>query len=249
MNRIGVQTYTVRNTLNTDADCAQTMEKLKSIGCDTVQLFGSVELIERCGNYCEKSGISIIGVLGSLDSYVQDKDALFAVCRKYGIEDIGVSSGVSTYEEAVDYIPRLNQFACEVKAASFSFSYHNHSNEFIRTSCGKTVMDLFLEGFDPACVSFMPDTYWLQHGGCDVRHFLETVKGRIKILHLKDMKRAKDGPIYAEIGSGNLYWEGILKTALEGGVREFVIEQDICDGDPLESIQKSVSYLKSLAIL
>ena len=193
--------------------------------------------------------MEIIGILGNLDSFEKEKEDLFDACRAYGIYDIGVSSGVKTWEEAAAYVPRLNAFAQEAKAAGFTFSYHNHSNEFTRTSCGQTVMELFQTGFDPENVFFMPDTYWLQHGGYDIRHFLEEMKGRVKILHLKDMKRGESGPAFAECGYGNLWFEGILKTALDCGIEEFVIEQDQCDGDPVKSVEMSLHYLRGLNIL
>jgi len=248
MNRLGVQLYTVREKLS-EADCASTLAALKEMGCETVQLFGDAALLENVGKKCVECGLPVVGWLGSLEICEQEKEQVFALCGAYGITDIGVSSGVSTYEDAIAYIPRLNAFAAEAKAAGFTVSYHNHSNECIRTSCGKTVLELFAEGFDPALISFMPDTYWLQHGGCDVRHFLETVKGRVKILHLKDMKRGKNGPTYAEAGQGNLWFAGILQTALDCGIHEFVIEQDECDGDPLDSVKMSLAHLKGLNIL
>ena len=71
-------------------------------------------------------------------------------------------------------------------------------------------MQLLIEGFDEKLVDFMPDTYWLQFGGIDVRAFIEKLSGRIKILHLKDMKRTAEGITYAEIGSGNINFNSFL---------------------------------------
>ena len=245
MKRLGLQLYTVREQLEDASLRVETLKRLKKLGCDTVQLFGTPELVTQWAPDCRAQGMEVIGFLGSLEECEAAKDELFAVCKECGIRDIGVSSTTCTYEEAVDYIPRLNRFAACVTAAGFTFSYHNHSNEFTRTSCGKTVMDLFIEGFD-SCVNFMPDTYWIQHGGADVRHFLERIGQRVKILHLKDMKRGENGPDFAEVGYGNLWFEGILETAFSLGIEEYVIEQDRCDGDPVESVEKSLNYLKNL---
>ena len=49
-----------------------------------------------------------------------------------------------------------------------------------------------------------------------------------------------------EVGNGNLYWEGILETAIKTGVKHFVVEQDnaVADGrDPFECLKKSSDYL------
>ena len=69
---------------------------------------------------------------------------------------------------------------------------------------------------------------------------------KIKILHLKDMKRDADGPTFAELGVGNLNLKGIVKTAQAAGIEIFIVEQDRCDGDPLVSARISIDYLKTL---
>lgn len=107
-------------------------------------------------------------------------------------------------------------------------------------------MELFIEGFDSETVDFMPDTYWIQNGGADIRHIIEKLRGRVKIIHLKDMKRTPGGQTFAEIGYGNLYFEGIIETALDCGIKQFVVEQDECDGNPIDSLKKSIEYLNSI---
>ena len=174
---------------------------------------------------------------------------MFAICNEFGIPEIGISAFYTTYEEAVDFISRVNPFANIAHDRGLRFSYHNHAKEFIRTSCGKTIMELYLEGFDAETVAFMPDTYWLQYGGFDVRRFLELTRDRVYTLHLKDLKFTKDGPTFAEIGQGNLYFKGILQTALACGIDSFIVEQDTCEQDPLLSLQKSYSEIQSLNIL
>ena len=89
----------------------------------------------------------------------------------------------------------------------------------------------------------MLDTYWVQHGGGDVRHWIESLAGRIDILHLKDMGKNRETQFITEIGHGNLYWEGILESAEKAGVKYYVVEQDTCPGDPFESLKFSSEYL------
>ena len=60
------------------------------------------------------------------------------------------------------------------------------------------------------------------------------------------MKRIPDGVTFAEVGEGNLNMSGIIKTALKAGVRDFIVEQDKCDGNPLESARISCENLKRI---
>ena len=113
---------------------------------------------------------------------------------------------------------------------------------------GKLIMDMLIEGLDPINTGFVLDTYWVQHGGGDVRYWIEKLAGRIDILHLKDMAKSdgNEPPQYiTEVGNGNLYWEGIIETALRTGVKSFVVEQDTCPGDPFDSLRKSADYLRA----
>jgi len=43
-----------------------------------------------------------------------------------------------------------------------------------------------------------------------------------------------------EVGEGNLHWPGIREACREANVEWYAVEQDICPGDPFESL--AVSY-------
>lgn len=243
---IGAQLYTVRSLLNTEAQMQHTFERIKEIGYTSVQLFGSVGQLEKYAKFSLAAGLSVAGILVDLPTCLSCGQALFELCNRYGIPDIGVSTNPKECEDPQAYVQALNAFAQTARQAGFTFSYHNHGHEFIRQADGKTAMDHFLEGFNPETVDFMPDTYWLHDGGYDVRHFLEQTKNRVRILHLKDLKRTSQGHTFAEIGNGNLYFKGILETALACGITQFVVEQDSCDGDPLDSLQQSYRCIQKL---
>ena len=112
------------------------------------------------------------------------------------------------------------------------------------------MMDILYEELDPDNVSFVLDTCWVQVGGGDVRHWIEKLKGRIDILHLKDCRKRDDGSslVMTEVGNGNLWMEGIIDTARACNVEYYVVEQDghWLDGDPFESAKASADFLKKL---
>ena len=244
---IGAQLYTVREKLKTRDEIRLTIRRIKDIGYDSVQLFGPVELIKNCVEACKQENVKIAGILTDLPVCQRHEKELLELCREYSIPDMGISSSPEEYADPWVYIEQVNAFARKAVKAGMTFSYHNHGHEFVKVKENKTAMELFLEGFDEACVSFMPDTYWVHDGGYDVRYFLERTGPRIKILHLKDLKRTEQGHFFAEVGNGNLYMEGILKTAQSHGVKNFIVEQDECGGDPFESL--AVSYRNLIKML
>ena len=244
--RIGAQLYTLREKFETPEQINAALKAVKEMGYDSVQLYGGgLDLIKQLAYGAKLAGLKIVGVLITIKSCECFDEELFSLCREYGIPDIGISGSYADCKEYEPYIQRVNLYAARARKEGFSFSYHNHSHEFITLEDGFTGMHHFIEGFSHD-VDFMPDTYWLQDGGKDIRLFIEQLKGRIKILHLKDMKRTEQGNTFAEVGSGNLSFKEIIKTACEIGVEEFVVEQDRCDFDSLLSLQKSLSYIKTV---
>lgn len=246
MKKIGAQLYTVRDLITTSEGTRSTFQALKDIGYDSVQLFGTVEMAEDFAKIAKETGLEIVGILSTLSDCEANEKEWFDLCHRYDIKDIGFSAWITEYQDVDAYIERVNAFAQKVRAAGFTFSYHNHSPEFIKRASGETTMACFLKGFDRETVKFMPDTYWIQHGGYDVRYFLEQTRNRVDILHAKDIVRTQTGHTFAEVGNGNLYFEGILKTAIDCGIENFVVEQDSCPGNPLDSLKLSYDNLKAL---
>lgn len=249
MHRIGLQTYTIRERMSTAEDCCATLRAVREQGYDFVQLYGRFPRLEQEANACREVGMPVIGTVITMDMCDDEPDRLISLLKTYGMTDISVSSSVKTEEETLDFIRRCNAFAERAVSEGLTFSYHNHSTEFVRTECGKTVMQLMLEGFSEK-VNYMPDTYWIQDGGFDVRHFLELTAGKYRHVHLKDMKKVdKTQHTFAPLGEGNLWLPGIINTALAGGADTFIVEQDICEEDQLLCAEKSIAYLRSLNLL
>ena len=243
---LGIQTYTVRSYTETPEGADFAVKALKETGYDAIQLSGKIESMRYCAEAALKYGVGVIGILTGLDRLTESFDEIVKIAKESGSYDIGISCNARCESDARAFVERTNELAKRIRAKGFSFSYHNHSHEYIRTECGKTVMEILFEGLDEKLVDLMPDTYWLQHGGADVRDFIETHKSRIKLLHLKDMKRTLDGVTFAEVGAGNLNMYGIVNTAKSVGISTFIVEQDNCDGDPLESARISYENLKKI---
>ena len=239
---IAIQLYTIRNYTKTFEDAEMALTKLKNLGYDSVQLAGKIETLELTAKVAKKVGLKVIGVLCNLNTCEQFQEELFSILRRYGGTDIGISAD-EIGEQALSMIERANKFCKIANDNGFTFSYHNHSHEFIKGENGKRAIDYIIEGFDG---DLMPDTYWLQHGGVDVIKFIEDNASKIKILHLKDMQRTVDGVTFSELGNGNMNMKGIIDKAKSLGISQLIVEQDVCSIDSLLSAEISVNYLKGV---
>jgi len=92
------------------------------------------------------------------------------------------------------------------------------------------------------------DTYWVQYGGGNPIDWINKLKGRLPLLHLKDMLMHGQQQFFAEVGAGTLNWEGILGAAKGSGAQWYIVEQDTCERDPFESLAISFKYLKAMGL-
>lgn len=246
LDKIGVQLYTIRDFLGTEEDVKRSFEKLKKLGYDEAQTAGCKIPYADFGRLAKEAGITIVGTHDDFGMMVENPEQAMANHDLLGTKIMGIGGFFEhTREKYDEFIAKANIVAKNIKARGFKFTYHNHSHEFRKVD-GKLIMDLLIEGMDPDNTGFVLDTYWVQHGGGDVRYWIEKLAGRVDILHLKDMAKCpgSNPPQYiTEVGNGNLYWEGILETALKTGVKHFVVEQDTCPGDPFDSLKMSSDYL------
>jgi len=243
MNEIGLQLYTIRDALADDNKIPEIMQLVKDAGYRSVQVYGDSETSKKLGSAAINAGLRILGSTGNFDEFFNNPNACMELHKTLGTNHIGIGGyWYKNLSDVEEFIKKANQFARTLAEEGFIFSYHNHSHEFVRYENGKTAFEMLAEKLNPEIV-FVLDTYWLQHGGADIRYWIEKLKGRIEVLHLKDMKRTETGTTFAEVGQGNLWWDGIIKAAEECGVRHFVVEQDEWDKDSLECIRISSQYL------
>jgi sugar phosphate isomerase/epimerase len=131
--------------------------------------------------------------------------------------------------------------------AGLTFSYHNHSFEFVRFG-ERTGLDIIYEESDPRYLQAEIDTYWVQHGGGDPAAWIRRMKDRMPVVHLKDMVIVDGEQAMAEIGEGNLNWPAVLQACQEAGVEWYAVEQDICRRDPFESLRISYRNLRAMGL-
>jgi sugar phosphate isomerase/epimerase len=145
----------------------------------------------------------------------------------------------------------LNEKAAALKAAGVRLGYHNHNFEF-RPVDGTTGIEILFSRTDPALVTFEPDIGWVAAAGVDPAAFLTRHKGRVSMVHVKDIKADTEANFElrmdpTEIGSGKLDWKTLLPAAYAAGVRHFYVEQEPPFARPrIEAARISAAYLANV---
>lgn len=170
-------------------------------------------------------------------------------------ESFGVAIGRAVAAVGVDHWKRsadlLNRKASALAPLGIKIGYHNHNLEFSPVG-GTTGWDILWQETDPGLVFFELDTGWIATAGLDVVEILDGARGRVRLLHVKDV--AEDNPTSfaismnpAEVGYGALDWSRILPAAERAGVEHYLVEQEPPFTIPrIDAAAKSFTFLDHL---
>ncbi len=253
---LAAQLYTIRQFTKTTSEFAESMQKIHAIGYKAVQVSGIGPIPDKdVKRITDDNDLAICITHISYDLLLNHLPEVIEQHRLWNCKNVAVGSMPVEYRTGEDGFHRFAKEASkigqELDQAGLTFSYHNHSFEFMRFG-HRTGLDILFEESDPRYLKAELDTYWIQHGGSDPAAWVKRVKDRMPVVHLKDMAVQTEGwnvqPIMAEIGEGNLNWPDIISACKEGNVEWYAVEQDVCQRDPFESLQISYQNLKAMGL-
>lgn len=271
---LAAQLYTLRDFARTPAEIAQALRRVRQIGYPAVQVSGlgpiDAGVLRRM---LDDVGLTCCATHETFESLRDAAGEMVARHRALGCAYTAVPSipeGYRTAEGYRQFARELSEVAARYAGEGLRVGYHNHHFEFEKFG-GRTGMEILVEETETV-VHFELDTYWVQAGGADPAAWLERVRGRAALVHLKDMvqwpdeaaaaavKRAAGetdeafaqrvtaarGPkaVMAEVGEGNMNWPAILAACERAGVEWYIVEQDLCQRDPFESLAISLRNLR-----
>ncbi len=250
---IGAQLYTVREFTKTPADIARTLHKVRAIGYEAVQLsaLGPIDTAEL-KRILDGEGLTVAATHVAWNRLRDETQAVIDEHHLLGCRYVAIGSMPGEYRSAgaegyARFAREASELGRRLKQAGLVFGYHNHSFELERFN-GRTGLEILYSESDPEAFTAEIDTYWIQHGGGDPADWIRRLKGRIPLVHLKDMAIRGREQLMAEVGEGNLNWPAILAACREAGVVWYLVEQDICQRDPFESLAISLRNLKAMGL-
>jgi sugar phosphate isomerase/epimerase len=246
---IGLQMFTLRNECSNDF--VGTLEKVAELGYQGVEFAGYYDLpanelkkvIDHLGLKATSSHIPISSLEENLRKIITYEQAI-------GNDKIVCPFLPPERRKEEDYlhlINSLNHIGQECQKEGITFCYHNHDFELQLLSNGRTALETLLDETNPEWVKAELDIYWLTKVGENPVKWLQRYKGRTPLVHLKDM--TTDGEqFFAELGTGGVDIDGVLKQGPASNVEWFIVEQDRSRRSPLESVEISINYLKKSAL-
>lgn len=259
----GVQLFTVRDYLRSPEEVYSSLRRIRDMGYNAVQAY-SIPAVseEEMQAMLDELGLTGCSADAELEELAKNPGAVEKAienARLHRVNAISIGTLPKEWRESGEgyhlFAQEINQVSRLLEGEGLHLLYHPHALEFFSLGQGKTGMDILTEETDPKGLYFALDTHWLTAAGVCVTDWLRRMRGRMDIVHFKDYaivggaERIEDvHKRFAEVGEGNLNWPPILSVCREIGVEFIIVEQDVCPGDPFESLAVSSRNLTKLRL-
>ena len=250
---IGVQLYTVRD--QAERDLPSVLKEIHSIGYKEVETYWDVynRPAAELRRMIEDHGLRVPSGHFNYDGLEQKLDYAAALGVQYVTCPMLPQSqwvSLAGFQKAAEDFNRWGKLAHE---RGMTLAFHNHNYEFQKFGT-TTGFEELLARTDPTLVKLEIDCYWISQAGRDPVETIRQLKGRVKMLHLKDRiagvstSQTLDASAehFTEVGGGTIKWKEVLRVAKECGVEHFFVERDSGELNAMESLRRSYRYLHQL---
>jgi len=247
--KIGLQLFTLRNHLNTEDEIKHTLGYLKKIGYDGVQPYSlGNHSAEQYAKMLQEAGLPCFSFHVGLHDIVEKFSETVEKMRIMDCSSVVLAcppAEVSTAEKYREMAALLQEYGLKHRQQGIQVGYHNHERE-MEQSNGMTFLESVLHWTTAEALHAQFDTFWVQYGGGDPAEWILKYPGRQKLIHLKDMTIRDRKIVFAEVGEGNLNWKRIIESCKTVGIEWLIVEQDVCELSPLDSVRISYENIRRM---
>lgn len=246
--QIAVQLFTLREEMAKDPKA--TLRQVAELGFNGVEFagFGGLtvkemkETIDQLGLKAAASHVPLETLKENLAGAIEEQKILGS---QYLVVPY-LKEEERTEEDYHSLIRFLKEAGKTCREQGITLCYHNHDFELDVLQDGRQALTAIFAETNPTEVMTELDVYWLKKVGEDPLAWIQRYQGRTPLVHLKDMTTDEE-QFFAELGTGGVNIEGITKLAKNQPIEWWVIEQDVSRRTPLESIEMSINYLRSIS--
>jgi len=242
---ICIQLYSVSEDFKKNN--AATVQALAGMGYRGIEFaftFGCMspgELVSLLKN----ANMKAVGIYSAgLDNLLNSSDDIYRYSGylKNPYVTVGSPELLEDWDSAIE---KVKEAGIVARKAGMTLLYHNHREE-IELLGNKPALSVLADRTEPEIIKIELDTHFIAKAGSNPVEWLENYKGRVPVLHLKDIK--KDGSV-TETGEGILDIPAVCRKAREIGVKWLVVEfHEIGERTPMESARLCIENLRRLKI-
>lgn len=276
---VGVQLYSVRTDLENDFyGTLKAVRELGYEGVEFYgEYYGnSVVQVKR---WCTELGLIPFSnhvpfqqMIDDIDKVIEENTILGVQYIVFPYMDEQSRPGVDP-EQFANTVAKIGEVGAKVREAGFQLLYHNHDFEFASLPDGTVGYDYIFSSNCRCNVQNELDVCWSDFAGFNPAEELVKYAGNCPVVHLKDYhvegqlnndpyaligieddgsRKEETGVFeFRPLGDGQVDIPAVIKAAIDGGSQWLCVEQDEPCGEAtrIESIGKSVDYLRSLGLM
>ena len=246
--KTGVQISSVRQYLNNERNVKKSFERVKKIGYDEIQIQWVSPAVssEYIKSVLDETEMNCIGTQDYYDEVAPKLDDIIKINELWGGQYICVSRIPERYHSlggCISLALEINKLLERTENAGKTFAFHPIYSDFEKYD-GKVLFEVLLEncsGKLQVCL----DVYHVMKAGYDPANWIKKLKGRIDLIHFKDMVIRRENEILVPVGQGILNWDSIFNACIETGVKYCFAEQEQWQKDPFECLSESYDFILS----
>lgn len=245
---IGVQLYTLRDYTKTASELDKTLAFLQELGVNCVQASGLGYFpVETKKELFDKYNMKVCATHNSYDRFLSDLDGIIAEQKLLGVQVAGLGSAPVNCD-ITRFLNAFNKIAERLKEEGLQFAYHNHGHEFKKAKDGTTFMQHLITDTDKDNFHFIADLCWTKIAKQDQSQFLNSIKDRVDVVHIKDYKKTLFSQKFVTLTQGIGNVEECVKLSIQNNVPYIVYEQDsgFINKDAKQEVKLSYPILKDI---
>ena len=252
---VAVQVYSVRD--DAERDFKGTMQKLKEMGYDGVELAGLYGLQPaEIKAVLDEVGLVPLSAHVPFQELAADIEGTVAQYKEIGMQYIAIPylmeedrPGTEKFLKNIEIFRQIGE-ACN--KVGITLLYHNHDFEFVKMPNGQYALDYIYTEI-PASLLQTELDIWKYTGRAPVVHLKDFYKegkpaNMYELIGIETEKKEETGKFeFRPVGHGMQDIPPVLEASIEAGSKWVVVEQDQSyEQAPLDAVKMSREYLKSL---
>lgn len=237
----GIQVSSLKPLLQNAEQVGQAFEKMRALGCDTVQLqwIDPSVSIGSIAKSLAASGMKSVSVQDFYELVRENLDYYTDLNAATGGKWICVSRIPERLKSPAGldvFIQELHAMEAALDSMGQALCFHPVSADFTAVP-GTNAVEYLLDAMPGLNICL--DLYHLNRNCSDMPGFIRRYAGRICMVHFKDSRADTLVPA----GQGDTCWDGVVEACLDAKVPYAFVEQERWDTDPYQCLKEAMDWL------
>ncbi len=244
--RIGLQISSLKKYIQTCADTADTLRRVRELGYEDVQLQWTGPEVDSAflAEQLRAQGLRCWGTQDYYDVVMGRLDYEIEAAGLYGARYICVSGVPERFmsPEGLEAMAGELRATCRRLAErGLILTFHPRRQEYVRWD-GATVTERLLELVPDMQLTL--DAYHTAVSHVDTVALMRRLAGRVDLVHIKDSAAAEPGAPLTPVGAGAIDFLPVLRACEGAGVKVVLAEQESWQCDAFCCMAQSLGYLR-----